>query len=220
MASGSTFRNAAVDADVASMPMEYVVNWLRFDNATGAATHIGTTRSEGSRTSVPVPLDLPSADGVYITAELAASGGPASWSVPVHAYFFREHANWKLVGFERVPDGNAPNSAAPRITDARSPAGQPRSTFEARIADAVERNRRFAAADRSLTNPATQPPASTDSTRAFPPSALLSVGEVNPSLAIAASRPWSSHWTLVSRIPSSNSSARSHLVSWQLEINE
>ena len=130
-----------MDADDASMPMEYVVNWLRFDNATGATTVIGTTRSAGSRTSVPVPLDLPSDNGVYIRAELAASGGPASWSVPVHAYFFRERDNWKLVGFERVPDGNAPNSAAPRITDARSPAGQREGTLDARIADTVERSR-------------------------------------------------------------------------------
>ena len=104
-----TFRNAAVDANDAGMPMEYVVKWLRFDNASGAATAIGTTRSAGSRTSVPVPLDLPSEDGVYIRAELAAAGGPTSWSVPVHAYFFRERDNWKLVGFERVPEGNAPN---------------------------------------------------------------------------------------------------------------
>ena len=105
---------------MASMPMEYVANWLRFDNATGATDGIGTTTSAGSRTSVPVPLDLPSGNGAYIRAELAASGGPASWSVPVHAYFVRQHANWKLVGFERVPDGNAPKSEASRGATARS----------------------------------------------------------------------------------------------------
>ena len=126
------FANAAVDADVASMPMEYVANWFTFDNATGTATTIGTTRSAGSHTSVPVPIDLPTSEGVYVRAEIAALGGPASWGEPVHAYFFRQHANWKLVGFERVPEGNAPNGAALRTTLARSPAGQPRSTFEAR----------------------------------------------------------------------------------------
>jgi hypothetical protein len=26
---------------------------------------------------------------------------------PVHAYFARQHGGWKLVGFERVPNGNA-----------------------------------------------------------------------------------------------------------------
>ena len=125
------FANAAVDADIASAPMEYVANWSTFDNATGTATTIGTTRSAGNAPSVPVPADLPMLDGVYIRAEVAALGGPASWSEPVHAYLFREHANWKLVGFERVPDGNAPNSAAPS-TLARSKAGQSRSTFELR----------------------------------------------------------------------------------------
>jgi hypothetical protein len=110
-----TFRNAAVDANDAGMPMEYVVKWLRFDNTSGAATAIGTTRSAGSRTSVPVPLSLPSVNGVYIRAELSASGAPPSWSVPLHAYFFRERDQWRLVGFERVPDGNAPNRKAARV---------------------------------------------------------------------------------------------------------
>lgn len=111
------FANAAVEADVASMPIEYVADWSRFDNASGAATAIGTTRSAGSRTSVPVPIDLPASEGVYVRAEIAAMGGPAAWNKPVHAYFFRQHANWKLIGFERVPDGNAPHSAAPRVTN-------------------------------------------------------------------------------------------------------
>lgn len=110
-----TFRNAAVDAHDAGVPIEYVVKWLRFDNATGATTPIGTTSSAGSRTSVPVPFDLPSHDGVYIRAELSASGGPECWSEPVHAYFFRDRANWKLVGFERVPDGNAPGRDDARL---------------------------------------------------------------------------------------------------------
>jgi hypothetical protein len=126
------FANAAIDADVASMPMEYVANWFTFDNATGAAITIGTTRSAGGHTSVPVPLDLPTWEGVYVRAEIAALGGPASWGEPVHAYFLRQHANWKLVGFERVPEGNAPNGAALRNTLARSQAGQRRSTFERR----------------------------------------------------------------------------------------
>jgi hypothetical protein len=118
------FANAAVDADVASIPMEYVAGWFAFDNATGAATAIGTTRSAGSRTSVPVPADLPASEGVYVRAEIAAMGGPAAWTQPVHAYFVRQPANWRLVGFERVPDGNAPQSAAPRVAAARPPFAQ------------------------------------------------------------------------------------------------
>ena len=124
------FANAAVDADAASLPMEYIANWSKFDNVTGTATTIGTTRSAGSMTSVPAPIDLPTLEGVYVRAEIAAVGGPAAWSAPVHAYFLRQHANWKLVGFERMPDGNAPNSAAPRVTMAR-PSGRI-STLEAR----------------------------------------------------------------------------------------
>jgi hypothetical protein len=105
-ASGLTFKNAAVDAGVAQPPQEYVVQWSRFDNATGEATTIGTTN--GSATTVPAPSDLPSGDGVYIRAEIAAKGGPESWASPAHAYFAREGSGWKLVGFERMPGGNPP----------------------------------------------------------------------------------------------------------------
>ena len=54
-----TFRNAAVDADVAHAPEEYVVVWQRFDNATGTTTNLGETRA--SATSVDAPKDLPAA---------------------------------------------------------------------------------------------------------------------------------------------------------------
>ena len=105
-----TFRNAAVEFAVASEPAEYVVQWLRFDNATGATTPIGTTNASG--TTVRAPTDLPSAPGSYIRAEIGAKGGPESWAAPVHAYFVREAGGWKLVGFERVPGGNPPGSRA------------------------------------------------------------------------------------------------------------
>ena len=101
-----TFKNVAVDAGVAPAPAEYVVQWLRFDNATGATTPIGATSATG--TSVAAPPDLPSAAGSYIRAEIAAKGGPESWAAPVHAYFVREAGGWKLVGFERMPGGNPP----------------------------------------------------------------------------------------------------------------
>jgi hypothetical protein len=108
-ASGTlTFRNAAVDAAVAPAPPEYVVQWQRFDNATGATTPIATTTATGP--SVAAPRDLPPAPGSYIRAEIAAKGGPDSWAAPAHAYFVREPAGWKLVGFERVPGGNPPGS--------------------------------------------------------------------------------------------------------------
>jgi hypothetical protein len=106
MAQGAlTFRNAAVEAGVAPAPAEYTVHWLRFDNGTGAATSLGSTSAAG--TTVAAPPDLPSATGSYIRAEISAKGGPESWAAPAHAYLVREPAGWKLIGFERVPGGNA-----------------------------------------------------------------------------------------------------------------
>jgi hypothetical protein len=102
-ASGLRFRNAAVDANVAAAPTEYVVQWLRFDNTTGATTPIATTKAAGTSTSVPAPQNLPAAAAGYIRAEIAAIGGPESWTRPAHAYFVREAGGWRLVGFERVP---------------------------------------------------------------------------------------------------------------------
>jgi len=117
-ASGAlTFRNAAVDGGAAAAPEAYVVEWLRFDNATGATTAIETTSAAG--TSVAAPPNLPSAPGSYIRAEISAKGGPRSWTAPAHAYFVRDASGWKLVGFERAPGGNPPGGtgAAARPED-------------------------------------------------------------------------------------------------------
>jgi hypothetical protein len=95
------------------------VQWLRFDNATGATTAIGTTNAPG--TSVPAPKDLPTTAGSYIRAEIAAKGGPESWAAPAHAYFVREGAGWKLVGFERMPGGNPPAATEKGPTIRRLP---------------------------------------------------------------------------------------------------
>ena len=103
-----TFNNAAVDADLAMRPAQYVVQWRRFDNATGATSDLGITTA--AVTSVTLPSNLPSTTGTYLLAEISADGGPESWAAPVHAYFLRETAGWKLVGFERVPGGNPPGS--------------------------------------------------------------------------------------------------------------
>jgi hypothetical protein len=103
-----TFKNAAVDADVAAGPSEYVVTWSRFDNSNGATTGLGTTN--GSAASVAAPVDLPTEAGSYIRLEISATGGPESWARPAHAYFRRQADGWKLVGFERVPGGNPPAS--------------------------------------------------------------------------------------------------------------
>jgi hypothetical protein len=105
-----TFRNAAVDAAVAPAPTEVLVNWLQFDNLTGATTQLGTTSASAARMNVPVPQNLPSAPGTYVRAEIAFEGGPESWGEPSHAYFVRDATGWRLVGFERVPGGNPSRS--------------------------------------------------------------------------------------------------------------
>ena len=103
-----TFRNAAVDADVAHAPAEYVVVWQKFDNATGTTTTVGETRA--STTSVNAPGNLTAASNTYIRAEISAIGGPESWKEPAHTYFRCDAAGRTLVGFERVPGGNTPAS--------------------------------------------------------------------------------------------------------------
>ena len=109
-----TFKNAAVDADVAKVPTEYVVRWLEFDNVTAATTELGVTSAPGATLSVTAPSNLLTTEGSYVRAEIAAKGGPESWNSPAHAYFFRAPDGWKLVGFERVPGGNAPRVSEPR----------------------------------------------------------------------------------------------------------
>ena len=84
--------------------------WRRFDNATGATSDVGTTTA--AATSVTAPADLPSAIGTYVRADISANGGEESWGSPAHAYFLREAAGWKLVGFERIPFGAPPRTEA------------------------------------------------------------------------------------------------------------
>ena len=104
-----TFRNAAVEAAVASEPAEYVVQWLRFDNVTGATTP--SARQRRLVPSVPAPKDLPSAAGSYIRAEISATGGPPSWATPAHAYFVRE-ADWLEAGRVRTRAGRQSSRTA------------------------------------------------------------------------------------------------------------
>jgi hypothetical protein len=95
-----TFRNAAVDADVAHAPRQYRARWCSFDNATGATTEIGET--VGRTTRIEAPNEMPRIDGMFVKVELSSDGGPASWSTPVSAYFHYEDGTWRLVGFERL----------------------------------------------------------------------------------------------------------------------
>jgi hypothetical protein len=50
-----------------------------------------------------------------VKVQISATGGAdKSWEKPVDVYFHRTPDGWKLVGLERMPEGNAP--AAPAQT--------------------------------------------------------------------------------------------------------
>jgi hypothetical protein len=96
-----SFRNAAVDADVARAPQGYRAVWSTFDNATGETTRIAETIS---RTPTMLAPDFPDGPGVFISVELSAIGAfNDAWSKPVHVYFRHTDSGWRLVGFERMP---------------------------------------------------------------------------------------------------------------------
>jgi len=99
-----TFRNAAVDADVAVAPGGYQADWFRYDNATGTtAEHLGTSSSRS--TTMRAPVALPPGEGSFVKVELrAVDAATPAWTQPAHAFFLRTHGGWRLVGFERVPD--------------------------------------------------------------------------------------------------------------------
>ncbi len=98
-----SFRNAAVDADVARAPEGYHAVWSRFDNATGDTRFIGT--SSGTFARLLAPAGLPHTDGAFVRVAIASGGSThASWSYPVHAWFRQHGGAWQLVGFERMPE--------------------------------------------------------------------------------------------------------------------
>jgi hypothetical protein len=98
-----TFVNAAVDMDVAVAPAGYRSVWSTFDNATGATGRIAESKAQ--TTSMPVPEELPRTEGAFIKIELSAVGASQpSWEQPVDAYFRLRDGQWRLVGFERLPE--------------------------------------------------------------------------------------------------------------------
>ena len=103
-ASGTlTFKNAAVDADVARMPRGYHAAWSTFDNTTRETTLIGET--SGASTQFQAPAGLPRNEGAFVKIDLSALGaGYAAWGEPVSAYFRLSRGGWSLVGFERMAE--------------------------------------------------------------------------------------------------------------------
>jgi hypothetical protein len=102
------FRNAAVDAGVASPPEGYRTEWFSFDNGTGESKPLFAPVSAPG-TSVAAQQPLPAAPGSFVRIDIAAVKPPnPSWTTPVHAYFKRTGEGWKLVGLERLPGDPVP----------------------------------------------------------------------------------------------------------------
>jgi hypothetical protein len=100
-----TFRNAAVDADVAAAPQGYRAQWFTYDNAAGIGKSLGET--SGREPRLAIAPGLPQADGAFIQVALSAIGSThAAWRTPVQAYFRLRGGSWNLVGLERTPEGN------------------------------------------------------------------------------------------------------------------
>jgi hypothetical protein len=98
---GLTFGNAAIDGGVAQAPVTYRASWMVFDNATGATRPLSETTS--ATTTIEAPGTLPASG--FVAVDIAAdSQAFPTWKQPVRAYFRRDGSEWKLVGFERMPD--------------------------------------------------------------------------------------------------------------------
>ena len=100
-AQGLTFENAAVAGGVAQGPVAYRASWMLFDNMTGATKPLSET--ESAATTIAAPNDLPSSGFVAVDISADSESYP-TWKQPVRAYFQRDGASWKLVGFERQPE--------------------------------------------------------------------------------------------------------------------
>ena len=98
-----SFRNTAVDADVARTPEEYRGVFYTFDNMTGGAEFVGESRSVA--TTMPVPADAAMADAEFVKVSVSATSREhEAWDTAVDAYFQRTANGWRLVGFERMPE--------------------------------------------------------------------------------------------------------------------
>ena len=97
------FDNAAVAAGAARAPGGYRAAWAGYDDDTGESHPLGESRSAGTR--LEAPGALPARPGAFVRAAVRAVDPPrAAWTRPVHVYFRRAGAGWKLVGLERLPE--------------------------------------------------------------------------------------------------------------------
>jgi hypothetical protein len=100
-----TFGNAAERAGVATAAAAYVVQWARFDNATGVATAVGAASESPAMTAAaPAALLDGARDGDIVQAAISARHPQhQSWATPVTARFRRAAGRWTLVGLSRLP---------------------------------------------------------------------------------------------------------------------
>jgi hypothetical protein len=95
-----TFRNAAVEAAVATAPQGYRVRWARFDNATGATTGAVDATSTVARVQAPANV---MAGAAFLQVDIAAQHTEfPAWNNPVTAHFRRAAQGWTLVGLTRL----------------------------------------------------------------------------------------------------------------------
>jgi hypothetical protein len=98
-----TFENAAERAGVASAAERYTIEWLRFDNVSGAHETAGgeATVSE-ARAQAPVAFLDSKPQFVAVRVRAFHPDRPA-WAQPVMLHFRQVDGRWKLVGLERNP---------------------------------------------------------------------------------------------------------------------
>lgn len=93
------FANAAFDAHVATAPDHYVVQWQRFDNATGTHDAVGEPLAV-TEPDAPLPAEL--ARAPFVAARVhAVHAEYRHWTTPVTFYFRREGSQWTPVGLVR-----------------------------------------------------------------------------------------------------------------------
>ena len=110
-----SFKNAAVDAGVASPPDAYRARWFAFDNATGETAPLGDSTATEERMASPEAVSMMKTP--FLRVDVASvEGAIEPWTVPVSIYF-RRNGNgddWRLVGLERLPDAGIPQTAGLR----------------------------------------------------------------------------------------------------------
>lgn len=99
-----TFRNAAVDARIATVPSEYLVRWAAFDNDSGVVGALGEpVRSARAAFEAPASL-LATAEFIAVDIRADHRDYP-SWGHATRVYFRRLGSSWRTIGVQRVTEG-------------------------------------------------------------------------------------------------------------------